>query len=151
MQKKQQQQERLTGVEDVVDGTPSSSCSAISDDDEAVVDNAEPVGIAPRLPPTFTKTDKDKSVVYKGTYPIDRPIGALNLAQQARVISNRPTSLTLKTPRTFAIDEPIREEVRTATSGVKRPRYCLPTPLGFFFSLLHIRSVARAHHFFFSF
>ena len=52
-----------------------------------------------------------KRVVLGGTYPIDRPL-TLNFGATGAASSSRrqQMSLTLKTPRTFAIDEPIRED-----------------------------------------
>jgi hypothetical protein len=52
-----------------------------------------------------------KRVVFGGTYPIDRPM-TLNFGAAGAAASSRrqQMSLTLKTPRTFAIDEPIRED-----------------------------------------
>jgi len=52
-----------------------------------------------------------KRVVFGGTYPIDRPL-TLNFGAAGAASSSRrqQMSLTLRTPRTFAIDEPIREE-----------------------------------------
>lgn len=50
-----------------------------------------------------------KRVVFGGTYPIDRPM-SLNFAAAGTSRSRHQMSLTVKTPRTFAIDEPIRED-----------------------------------------
>ena len=59
-----------------------------------------------------TETTVAKRVVFGGTYPIDRPL-SLNFGAAGTSAARRQQqqmSLTLKTPRTFAIDEPIRED-----------------------------------------
>ncbi len=51
-----------------------------------------------------------KRVVFGGTYPIDRPLSLNFGAAGTSAARRQQMSLTLKTPRTFAIDEPIRED-----------------------------------------
>ncbi|KAI9564384.1 hypothetical protein GHT06_008123 [Daphnia sinensis] len=60
-----------------------------------------------------------KRVVFGGTYPIDRPLTLKFGAAGAASSRRQQMNLTLKTPRTFAIDEPIREDnsVESATSA----------------------------------
>lgn len=65
-----------------------------------------------------------KRVVFGGTYPIDRPLTLKFGAAGATSSRRQQMNLTLKTPRTFAIDEPIREdnsvEVRSVRSIADR-------------------------------
>ena len=53
---------------------------------------------------------KKKRVVFKGTYPIDRPVPGRGRGRLGRSLKKRPEmTLTLKSPRTFLIDEPVRQ------------------------------------------
>ena len=45
---------------------------------------------------------KNKRVVFQGTYPIDRPV-----SEHVRKLKRQQMTLTLKSPRTFMVDEPI--------------------------------------------
>lgn len=76
--------DRIDGQEDVMEDAPMT---------------VEPVG----------DLTTSKRVVFGGTFPIDRPM-SLNLAGAGTTRIRQQMSLTLKTPRTFAIDEPIRED-----------------------------------------
>ena len=49
-------------------------------------------------------TLEKKRVVFKGTYPIDRPVVARSLTN---VRKRQQMTLTLKPPRTYVIDEPV--------------------------------------------
>ena len=54
-----------------------------------------------------------KRVVYQGTYPIDRPVSLATVSSKRQQMT-----LTLKTPRTYPIEEPIGcEEQVSAVNG----------------------------------
>ena len=82
----------------------SSDESDQEDDDD---ENQEEEEIVTFPPPAPVNRDK-RPVIFSGTFPIDRPLvnSSIGPARQRPLTSQ----LMVKRPRTFAIDEPIREE-----------------------------------------
>lgn len=87
------------------------SKDSVHSDDEDQIDEAMEKSMDPIA----------KRVVFGGTYPIDRPLTLKFGAAGAASSRRQQMNLTVKTPRTFAIDEPIREdnsvEVRSVPIG----------------------------------
>lgn len=90
-----------------VEESESGEDDQIEEEDEEENEEQEPVGGDERR----ATPAAEKHVVFKGTYPIDRPVASSRIVDRSSYLRRQQASLlTLKSPRTFAIDEPIRED-----------------------------------------
>ena len=105
-----------------------------SEGEEDLTEGAETGAV--ETPDLTSSSSSSKRVVFGGTFPIDRPM-SLNFAAVGSVRKRQqPMSLTVKTPRTFSIDEPIREDQSAEVSELPID---LPIRLTYDYQHLHCR------------